>query len=162
DPRATGAVRLGSDEAFPHRAAFGHRRFSIVGLDASGHQPMWTADRHVCVAVNGEIYNYVELRAELAAAGHAFHSASDSEVLAGPYRAWGADCFARFNGFFAASLYDAEQRRVLLARDRLGVAPLYVSETPEGVFWASEVRALRALAGPARFTVRAQSVIDFV
>jgi asparagine synthase (glutamine-hydrolysing) len=161
DARVAGAARLAGGEAFAHRAAFGHRRFSIIGLDARGHQPMWTADGSVCVAVNGEIYNYVELRDELAAAGHAFRSASDSEVLAVAYRAWGTDCFARFNGFFAVSLYDAERRRVLLARDRLGVAPLYVSETPEGVFWASEVRALRALAGSA-FTVREQSVVDFV
>ncbi len=161
DARAVGATPLGGGEAFPHGAAFGHRRFSIVGLDASGHQPMWTADGRVCVSVNGEIYNYVELRAELAAAGHVFRSASDSEVLAVAYRAWGTECFARFNGFYAVSLYDAERRRVLLARDRLGVAPLYVSETSEGVFWASEVRALRELAGSA-FTVRHQSVVDFV
>jgi asparagine synthase (glutamine-hydrolysing) len=161
DPRVADATPLCGHEAFPHRAVFGHRRFSIVGIDARGHQPMWTADRSVCVSVNGEIYNHVELRAELAAAGHSFHSASDSEVLAVAYRAWGTGCFARFNGFFAVCLYDAEQRRVLLARDRLGVAPLYVSETAEGVFWASEVRALRALAG-SRFTVREQSVVDFV
>ena len=162
DPRVAGAARLAGDEAFPHRAAFGHRRFSIVGLDARGHQPMWTADGAVCASVNGEIYNYLELREELAELGHVFHSASDSEVLAVAYRAWGTECFARFNGFFAVSLYDAERRRVLLARDRLGVAPLYVSETPEGVFWASEVRALRALAGESHFTVRDQSVVDFV
>jgi asparagine synthase (glutamine-hydrolysing) len=162
DPRVEGAVRLAGGEAFPHRAAFGHRRFSIVGVDARGHQPMWTADGAVCVSVNGEIYNYRELREELAELGHRFHSASDSEVLAVAYREWGTECFARLNGFFAASVYDAERRRVLLARDRLGVAPLYVTETFEGVLWASEVRALRVLADEARFTVRDQSVVDFV
>jgi asparagine synthase (glutamine-hydrolysing) len=162
DPRAAGAARLAGDEAFPHRAAFGHRRFSIVGLDARGHQPIWSADGAVCASVNGEIYNYLELREELSELGYAFRSASDSEVLAVAYRAWGTECFGRFNGFYAVSLYDAERRRVLLARDRLGVAPLYVAETPEGVFWASEVAALRALAGEAHFTVRDQSVVDFV
>ena len=95
DPRVAGAARLAGDEAFAHRAAFGHRRFSIVGLDARGHQPMWTADGAVCASVNGEIYNYLELREELSELGHVFRSASDSEVLAVAYRAWGTEAFAR-------------------------------------------------------------------
>src|SRR6187200_3010878 len=72
DARVTGAARLAGGEAFAHGAAFGHRRFSIVGLDARGHQPMWTADGSVCASVNGEIYNYLELREELSELGHAF------------------------------------------------------------------------------------------
>lgn len=147
----------------PHSVAFGHRRFSIVDLSASGHQPMWDSHGDVCVSVNGEIYNYVELRQELIEHGHHFNTGSDSEVMAVGFREWGSACFEKFNGFWAASIFDRRSGRVTLSRDRLGKAPLYVTDTPEGVFWASEIGALRELAGSnAPFTVREQSVVDFV
>ena len=154
-------ARLPAGDAPLHDVAFGHRRFSIVDLSAAGHQPMWTVDRKVCVAVNGEIYNHVAVRRELEGLGWRFASTSDSEVLAVAYRQWGTDCFARLNGFWALSLYDAEQGRVLLARDRLGKAPLYYTVADDGVYWASELAVVRSLA-PGRSTVRQQSVVDFV
>src|SRR3989337_2736011 len=81
----------------PHRIGIGHRRFSIVDTSSAGHQPFWLADEKVCVAFNGEIYNYVELREELEQKGFRFRTASDTEVLAMAYRAWGVKCFQRFN-----------------------------------------------------------------
>src|SRR5215813_360609 len=122
-----------------HRIGIGHRRFSIVDTSSAGHQPFWSSDRKVCVAVNGEIYNYVELRDELKQKGYEFHTASDTEVLAMAYRAWGVKCFQRFNGFWAVSLYDQERRQVLLARDRIGKAPLYLTREDRDLYWASEI-----------------------
>lgn len=144
-----------------HDIAFGHRRFSIVDLSTKGHQPMWTLDGRVCVCVNGEIYNHVALREELAGLGWEFASTSDSEVLAVAYRQWGTDCFARFNGFWALSLYDADRNQVLLARDRLGKAPLYYAVSGRDVYWASEIGVVRSLC-PTECTVRDQSVVDFM
>src|SRR5262245_53197843 len=111
----------------PHGIGIGHRRFSIVDTSFAGHQPFWLPDGKVCVAFNGEIYNYVELREELRQRGFQFHTNSDTEVLAVAYRAWGVNCFDHFNGFWAVSLYDKDRRRLLLARDRIGKAPLYVT-----------------------------------
>lgn len=156
-----GCRRLDATTEFPHRISFGHRRFSIIDLSPSGHQPFWTDDGRVCVAFNGEIYNYMELREELARQGFRFHSKSDTEVLAIGYQAWGVDCFSRFNGFWAVSLYDANRRQVLLARDRLGKAPLYLTGDSRGLYWASEIKGLIELPERLRLTVREQAVIDW-
>ena len=146
----------------PHRIAFGHRRFSIVDVSAGGHQPFWSADGKVCVAFNGEIYNYVELRQELEQDGFSFHTSSDTEVLALAYRAWGVRCFERFNGFWAVSLYDTDRRQMLLARDRIGKAPLYVTRRTDGLYWASEIKGLFALLNLSQLGVNEQVVVDFV
>lgn len=156
----TGYDRLDPGHAMDHDVALGHRRFSIVDLSIAGHQPLWTPDRKVCVSVNGEVFNHRELRAELETLGWSFNSTSDTELLAIAYQQWGTDCFQRFNGFWALSLYDAERNQVLLARDRLGKAPLYFACAADGVYWASEVNAVRDLA-PGSFDVRDQSVVDF-
>ncbi len=145
-----------------HRIAFGHRRFSIVDVSAGGHQPFWSSDGKVCVAFNGEIYNYVELRHELEQRGFRFHTASDTEVLALGYQAWGVNCFQRFNGFWAVSLYDRDRRQILLARDRIGKAPLYVTRNHRGLYWASEIKGLFALLSSSQFIVHEQAVIDFL
>lgn len=146
----------------PHNVAFGHRRFSIIDISPAGHQPFWSHNRQVCVILNGEIYNYVELRAELKKIGHIFYTDSDTEVLVEAYLEWGVECFQRFNGFWAISLYDAQQKAVLLARDRIGKAPLYIAKTVEGLFWSSEIKGIFAGTDSSAFDVRDQAVYDYV
>jgi asparagine synthase (glutamine-hydrolysing) len=104
----------------------------------------------------------VELREVLKRKGFRFHTASDTEVLATAYRVWGVKCFQRFNGFWALSLYDRDRRQMLLARDRIGKAPLYVTRNKRGLYWASEIKGLFAMLNAAQFNVHEQSVIDFV
>ncbi len=122
--------------------ALAHRRFSIIDLSPAGHQPLFAADESCCVVFNGEIYNYLELREELADQGIRFRSNSDTEVLIEAYRTWGTDCFARFNGFWALALYDFRARRLILSRDRLGKKPLYWTRIAERLYFASEIKAL--------------------
>src|SRR5262245_12026223 len=123
------------------RFAFGHRRLSIIDL-ASGRQPMATDDGLLVVTFNGEIYNYIELRQELIAAGHRFQTNSDTEVLLHGYRTWGADLPSRLTGMFAFAIADRERQELFLARDRFGEKPLLYAETPQGVTFASEMRPL--------------------
>lgn len=122
--------------------ALAHRRFSIIDLSPAGHQPLFAADESCCVVFNGEIYNYIELREELASQGVRFRSNSDTEVLIEAYRAWGTDCFARFNGFWALALYDFRARRLILSRDRLGKKPLYWTRLDQRLYFASEIKSL--------------------
>jgi asparagine synthase (glutamine-hydrolysing) len=152
----------GSDTRFPHRVAFGHRRFSIVDPTPRGHQPFFSSDGDVCVIFNGEIYNYVELRDELQAGGREFRTECDTEVVVQGYQQWGTDCFARFIGFWAIALYDGCRSQVLLARDRIGKAPLYVARHHGTLYWASEIKSLRAATQRDEFEVRSQAISDFV
>jgi len=139
-----------------------HRRLSILDLSASGHQPMCTPDRACWIVFNGEIYNYIELREELKALGHAFTSGSDTEVILAAYRAWGRDCLSRFNGMFTFVLFDRTQRRLFAARDRFGVKPLYYWVAPDGtVALASEIKQFTVLPG-WRARMNGQRVYDFV
>jgi asparagine synthase (glutamine-hydrolysing) len=123
------------------RFAFGHRRLSIIDL-SSGRQPMATEDGALVVTFNGEIYNYIELREELIAAGHRFQTSSDTEVLLHGYRMWGVDLPARLTGMFAFAIADRERQELFLARDRFGEKPLLYAETARGVSFASELRPL--------------------
>ncbi|MEX2212471.1 MAG: asparagine synthase (glutamine-hydrolyzing) [Gaiellaceae bacterium] len=117
------------------------RRLSIIDLE-TGDQPLTNEDGSVAVVQNGEIYNYRELRHELERAGHGFRSHGDTEVIAHAYEEWG-DAFAgRLRGMFAAALWDARQRRLVLARDRFGIKPLYYRTRDGGLEFASELRAL--------------------
>lgn len=123
---------------------FGHRRLSILDLSAAGHQPMRDAATGNWITYNGEIYNFAELRAELAAGGHAFVSRTDTEVILKAYAEWGTGCWRRLRGIFAFGLWDARFAELHLVRDQLGTKPLYFAATPCGLAFASEVRALLA------------------
>ncbi|MCU0681762.1 MAG: asparagine synthase (glutamine-hydrolyzing) [Polyangiaceae bacterium] len=123
------------------QAGLAHARLSIIDL-ATGQQPLANETNELWVVFNGEIFNYVELRDELVALGHAFRTRSDTEVIVHAYEAWGEGAFARFNGQFAIALWDAKTRRAVFARDRLGVRPLYLCEHGGRLYFASEVRAI--------------------
>lgn len=119
-----------------------HRRLSIIDLSPAGHQPMWDVNKRVVTVFNGEIYNYRELRSELVRAGFQFRSHSDTEVLLNLYLRDGEEMLSKLNGMFAFAIWDLEKRTMLLARDGLGVKPLYYAQTPRGFFFASEMKAL--------------------
>ncbi len=121
----------------------GHARLSIVDL-AAGQQPMTTADGQLSVTFNGELFNFVELRRDLASRGHRFRTQSDTEVILHAYREWGDACVEQFNGQWAFCLFDRPRRRLLLSRDRLGVRPLHYAVTPRKIAFASEVKAIFA------------------
>jgi asparagine synthase (glutamine-hydrolysing) len=124
------------------RVVLGHRRLSIIDLSAAGKQPMSNEDGSLQVTFNGEIYNHRELREELRGAGHAFQSRTDTEVLLHGYEQWGiSGLLDRLRGMFAFALYDS-RRGLLLARDRLGIKPLYYHAGPDFLVFASEVKAL--------------------
>jgi asparagine synthase (glutamine-hydrolysing) len=132
-------------ECFELRGGFlglGHRRLSIRDLSDSGHQPMFHPETKNWVVFNGEIYNYSYLRKELEEEGAIFRSHCDTEVILHAYAKWGSDCFARLSGMFAIGLYDQKQQRLILARDPMGIKPLYYSQGSWGVVFASELRAL--------------------
>ncbi len=120
----------------------GHRRLSIIDLSPEARQPLLNEDETVGVVVNGEIYNFEALREELVAKGHTFRSRSDSEVVAHLYEELGEACVERLDGMFALAIWDAKNRRLVLARDRAGKKPLYYRVTRDGVAFASEVHAL--------------------
>ncbi len=137
--RGPDALGLWLDES--GGCGLGHRRLSIIDL-AGGQQPL--GDGQVMAVVNGEIYNHLELRAALEGAGHRFSTRSDSEVVVHGYREWGEGLLARLEGMFAFALWDAEERRLLLARDRMGKKPLYFTRIGEDFLFASEAKALFA------------------
>jgi asparagine synthase (glutamine-hydrolysing) len=122
-----------------------HRRLSIIDLSPAGHQPMANEDETVWISFNGEIYNFRELREGLVARGHRFRSRTDSEVIVHLYEELGPRCIERLDGMFALAVWDVRERRLVLARDRLGKKPLKYAELPEGgIVFASELKALLA------------------
>jgi len=125
------------------RVALGFRRLSILDLTPAGHQPMTSHDGTLSLVFNGEIYNYLELRAELQALGHRFVSTGDTEVLLAAYAQWGRRCLDRLVGMFAFCIIDRRTSTMFVARDRLGIKPLYVVRHPRGVLFASELKAIR-------------------
>lgn len=122
-----------------------HRRLAIIDLSPAGHQPMTTADGRFTICYNGEIYNFRELRAELLARGHSLRGHSDTEVILGLFAESGPQVFARLNGIFALAIWDSQKRELTLARDGLGVKPLYFTQTARGFSFSSEMKALLAL-----------------
>jgi asparagine synthase (glutamine-hydrolysing) len=124
------------------RVGLAHRRLSIIDLSPRGRNPMWDATRKVVIVYNGELYNYRELRRELVADGYAFHSDTDTEVLLNLYLRDGEKMLERLNGIFAFAIWDTRKRELLVARDGVGVKPLYYAETPRGFLFASELKSL--------------------
>jgi asparagine synthase (glutamine-hydrolysing) len=124
-------------------AALGHRRLSIIDL-SSGQQPMSAADGQVQIVFNGEIYNFGEIRAQLEARGHSFRTHCDTEVILKGYIEWGEQCVAMLHGMFAFAIWDARNRKLFLARDRVGKKPLYYWRSGSLFAFASELKALRA------------------
>lgn len=122
--------------------AFGHRRLSIIDLSVAGHGPMCSPDGRLWITYNGEIFNYVELRTELAARGHDFHTATDTEVLLAAYAEWGPACLARFNGMWSFAIYDVARGVLFCARDRFGVKPFHYTWDGQTFAFASEIGAL--------------------
>lgn len=143
---AVQAHRGPDDAGLWHEAAtgtgFAHRRLAIIDPHPAGRQPMWDVAHTVCVAFNGEIYNYRELRAGLIAAGFQFQNATDTEVLLNLYLRDGTAMLKQLNGMFAFALYDSRNGGLLLARDGFGIKPLYYAQTPQGFLFASEIKAL--------------------
>ncbi len=141
------------DEGFLHDpargVALGHRRLSIIDLSVRAHQPMYSESEGIALAYNGEIYNFRSLRQQLEAAGHAFHSDSDTEVVLRAYEEWGDDCVRRFAGMFALAIWSAETNSILLARDPLGIKPLFYTALPngKGVAFSSELKAFLQIPG---------------
>ncbi|HYE15376.1 MAG TPA: asparagine synthase-related protein, partial [Pyrinomonadaceae bacterium] len=132
------------------RVGLGARRLSIIDLSERGHMPMQTADGALCITYNGEVYNFRELRRELEALGHRFRSDTDTEVVLNAYRQWGPESLSRLNGMFAFAVWDERERELTLARDRLGVKPLFYAaakvegEGGESFVFASEAKAILA------------------
>ncbi|MGH7730186.1 MAG: asparagine synthase (glutamine-hydrolyzing) [Candidatus Eiseniibacteriota bacterium] len=183
DPEGAAALALGGRDtpaavyASPHRYAPGgqppdpsagayrvglaHRRLSIVDLTPAGHQPMCDEEGRCWITYNGEVYNHVELREELASLGARFTSASDTEVILAAYLRWGPDCLERMNGMFAFAIWDGRRRELFCARDRFGVKPFYYQWDGRSFAFASEPGAL-ALTQPRRIRPRLPAVRDLV
>lgn len=128
----------------------GHRRLSIIDLTASGHQPMSNEDGKILITYNGELYNFQQLRVELEAKGHRFHSQTDTEVVIHAYEEWGESCLDRFNGMFAFAIWDRNAKRLFIARDRYGVKPLYYFCDGAKFVFASEIKPILSYPGIPR------------
>ncbi len=133
-----------SGEYYDGPVMLGHRRLSIIDLSPAGHQPMRDDSQRYCIVFNGTIYNYPELREQLIAEGYRFNSRSDTEVILNAYVRWGADCVERLHGMFAFAIWDSAQQNLFLARDRMGIKPLYYAVSSDGFYFASNPQVLLA------------------
>ena len=143
-----------------HQVFLGHRRLAIIDPEGS-RQPMCDAAAGLALIFNGEIYNFRELRGDLARLGHRFTRDSDSEVLLRAYQQWGAEVVHYLRGMFAFAIWDARNERLLLARDRFGEKPLFVYENGRGLYFASEIKALLRIPS-VKATVNLESVWDYL
>lgn len=155
-----GGYWLGDTADVRFQVGLGNRRLSIIDIPG-GSQPMWSADSRIGVVYNGEIYNYLELRAELEAKGRIFGTSSDTEVLIESYRQWGNDAVRRFRGMFAFALWDVEKQLLLLARDPFGKKPLFLREQAGGLLFASEVQSILDFPGVSR-SLNAEALPSFL
>jgi asparagine synthase (glutamine-hydrolysing) len=129
--------------------AVGQRRLSIIDLSSGGHQPMWSNDKRYCIVYNGELYNFKELRFDLERASRGsedkpyhFITASDTEVILAAYSRWGKECLKKFNGMYGFAIWDVEKKELFIARDRLGIKPIYYSYKNQVLAFSSEIRSL--------------------
>lgn len=122
--------------------ALGFRRLSIIDLSEKGHQPMLSENEQIIITFNGEIYNFKKLRKELESLGHVFRSTSDTEVILKAYEEWGTAAFEKLDGMFAVCIVDLISQKLILARDRMGMKPLFYHQSENGLVWASEIKAL--------------------
>lgn len=135
-------------EAFPvlnetnSKIALGFRRLSIVDLSEKGHQPMLSNDEKLTITFNGEIYNFKKIRKQLEDLGYLFNSNSDTEVILKSYEEWGTDMFPKFDGMFAIALIDLDRQKLVLARDRVGLKPLFYFKNDNVLVWASEIKSI--------------------
>jgi asparagine synthase (glutamine-hydrolysing) len=121
--------------------ALGMRRLSIIDL-STGHQPIFNEDRTIWTVFNGEIYNFRELRAELLDRGHRFYTSTDTEVIVHAYEEWGTAAIGRLRGMFGLAIWDDRQKQLLVARDRIGIKPLYYTEVGGRLYFGSEIKSL--------------------
>jgi len=151
------------DEGFfiEDNIGLGFVRLSIIDLSPAGHQPMFSNDRRHVVVFNGEIFNYIELRAELEKYGHVFKTNTDTEVLLAAYRHWNQDCLDHFNGMWAFAIYDRESKQIFIARDRYGIKPFYYYCTKDFFAFASEIPPLLSLM-PGKPNPDHQSIFDYL
>ena len=129
-------------ETIENSITLGHRRLAIVDLSDGAHQPMYDKTKRYCVIFNGEIYNFLEIKKELEAKGHAFCSSSDTEVLLYSYIEWGEECVLKFNGMWAFAIWDNQKKELFLSRDRFGKKPLFYASTDGKFIFASEMKAI--------------------
>jgi len=123
--------------------SLGHRRLSIIELNESGNQPMLSDDKNIILIFNGEIYNYLSLKEELARFGFSFSTHSDTEVIIKAYQKWGFNCFSKLRGMFTIAIFDQQKGELILARDHAGIKPLYFYSDNECLYFASEIKAFR-------------------
>ncbi len=140
----------GAGQFAMNHLAVGHRRLKVIDLTEHAQQPMVDNDLGLGIVFNGCIYNYRELRRELAASGYRFFSHGDTEVILKAYHAWGTDCVKRFHGMFAFALWDGRQQRLWLVRDRLGIKPLFYARLPHRFLFGSEIKAILSDAAVPR------------
>jgi asparagine synthase (glutamine-hydrolysing) len=126
------------------KTCLGHRRLSIIDTSSAGHQPFFSADKRFVLTYNGEIYNYLEIKAELEGKGYKFHTDCDTEVLIYAFQEWHTDCLAKLNGMFAFAVWDEREKSLTLVRDRAGIKPLYYAKIGEKFVFASEIKAMLA------------------
>jgi asparagine synthase (glutamine-hydrolysing) len=141
--------------------SLGFRRLAIIDLSDHGSQPMFNEDNTICLVFNGEIYNFQELRPELIARGHIFKGRSDSEVLLHAYEEYGKDCIHRLRGMFAFAIYDLNEKSLFIARDRIGIKPLYYYNRDGKFLFASEIKAILTDRSVAR-EVNDQAIYDYL
>ena len=141
-------------------AGLGMRRLSIIDL-SGGHQPVFNEDRSAWIVYNGEIYNFLELRAELEKSGHRFYTKTDTEVIIHLYEEMGADCVQKLRGMFALAIYDKANRKLLLARDRLGKKPLHYAMLKDKLYFGSEIKSILAVA-PELAQVNSQGLLEYL
>lgn len=145
-PDDEGVEKISADPA----VCFGHRRLAVIDLSVAGHQPMQDPETGNWITFNGEIYNFADLRSDIKNRGQCFHTATDTEVILKAYSVWGRDCVKLLRGIFAFGIWDADRRSLLLARDQLGVKPLYIWRREGVLIFSSEVRAILATGMVAR------------